>query len=119
MKSVGIIYSGTPDKEYFFLCPVDDIEAGDFVAVETRNNGISVARVNSVTEEDTLATAWVIGKIDVASHEKRKSDMIRKKALHEKMHAELVILKQREAYAEAAERSETMRALLEEYDSIK
>jgi len=119
MKSVGIIYSGTPDKEYFFLCPVDDIEVGDFVAVETRNNGISAVRVNSVTDDTTIASAWVIDKIDVASHEKRKSDAIRKAELKERMDAELIAIKQREAYVEAAEKSADMKMLLEEFDSIK
>lgn len=65
-------------KEYDFKyeCEVIDIKVGDKVIVESRN-GLGIATVKTVIrlavgEKYEKATAWVVQKVDMEAHNRRK-----------------------------------------------
>jgi len=120
MKSVGVIFSSTPDTVYSYLCDDDlEVAVGDFIVVETKAKGYQVVKANSVSAPTGMEAVWVVDKVDISAYEERKVKAIRKHELEQLAHAEYHAVKQREAYEAAAEKSPVLKDILEELDSLK
>lgn len=76
---IGVKYDDNPygtEYDFKYECEVIDIKVGDKVVVESRN-GLGIATVKTVIrlavgEKYEKATAWVVQKIDMTTHNQRK-----------------------------------------------
>lgn len=78
-----------------------------------------VVKVMSVSEEtDDRATKYIVSKVDVAAYEKRMADEAKRKALMEKMEKRAEQIRKFKIFELMAKADKSMKALLDEYNSI-
>lgn len=66
MKVAAVMFSGS-HQQYDYLCPFDDVKAGDSVIVSTRRGEATVI-VAEIKESSDKATVEILRKADVDRH---------------------------------------------------
>lgn len=110
-------YEGYEGKEYAYMTDID-FKEGDFAVVKVESV-YKVVKVMSVSEEtDDRATKYIVSKVDVAAYEKRMADEAKRKALMEKMEKRAEQIRKFKIFELMAKADKSMKALLDEYNSI-
>lgn len=102
---------------YDFLNEDATIEPGDKVVVES-SNGLGIAVVHHVIDSSPKATAWVVQKIDLTTHNARKEKMAKLKSLKAQMEARRKKLEAEHLYKLMAQEDPTMASLLGAYQAL-
>lgn len=82
IRYVGIKFDVSSDRNlkstgvYTFLTDLDNLKVDDIVVVET-SNGYGVGRVDSFLKCSTVASKWVMQKVDLDAHAKRIEKSVR------------------------------------------
>ena len=110
-------------KRYIFAC-YDDVKEDDVVVVDTQY-GYQLAKVvetnadfDSVRMSNDVIIKEVVCKVDFSAFNERAERAKKKKSLEEKMKKRFKELEKTELYKMMAEKDETMRTMLEEYQSL-
>lgn len=89
MKSIKVRLKDNADmrwskKNYSFLCPIDNIEIGDYVLLDSKKgNRFSLGKVTDVGEENAFtAYAYVICKLPIKDLDRRLNFIKKKRIEH-------------------------------------
>ncbi|MBZ9622947.1 hypothetical protein G9F71_008775 [Clostridium sp. FP2] len=116
MKNAVVKFPNT-SKQYHFMTDLD-LETGDMVVCDTAV-GVTVAIVTRLEEEvSSLATKWIIGKVDMAAHTKRMELEAKKKDIKAKMEKRRKKLEDIAVFSILAKEDPDMAELLKEYQEI-
>ncbi|MCP4280095.1 MAG: hypothetical protein GY776_08825 [Alteromonas sp.] len=80
---VAVQFRGN-NKEYIYNTTHKNHEVGDMVVVESPHDGlvvVAVSRLEITRGEARLATKWIVALVDVAAHEQRLANDLRKAEL--------------------------------------
>jgi len=116
MKNAVVKFQGT-SKHYHFITDLD-LHEGDTVVCDTAV-GITVAAVIRIEEEvSSLATKWIIDKVDIDTHKRRMELEAKKKDIKAKMEKRRKKLEDIAVFAILAKEDPDMAELLKEYQEI-
>jgi len=116
MKNAVVKFQGT-SKHYHFITDLD-LQEGDTVVCDTAV-GITVAAVIRIEEEvSSLATKWIIDKVDIDTHKRRMELEAKKKDIKAKMEKRRKKLEDIAVFAILAKEDSDMAELLKEYQEI-
>lgn len=117
---------GPAMQTYFFKTDIK-LKAGDLVVVDS-TNGMDLCRVQSNSLERSLdaniitafnkAKAWVVDKVDITSHEKRRLATERKKFIMSQLAERREAMEETAIYNLLAEKDPEAKKLLEELEKL-
>lgn len=105
------------DEVYLYLVDIENLKSGDYVVVETRKT-YSVARFIAYTNRNTLSrdiTKWVVQKLDMKAHKKRKDKFQEFSEVREKMMERVEELEELKLFESLSEKDKEMKQLLKKY----
>ena len=114
------------DQVYVYLVDIENLKCGDYVVVETRGT-LSVARFIAYTNRNPLAytnrntldseiTKWVVQKIDMKTHKKRKENYEKLIEIKTKMLERVQELEELDMFERLSDKE--MKNILKEYKKI-
>lgn len=126
IQDVNTNYDSFREKEYNFQTDIEDLVLGDSLVVETVN-GLRIAKFTGYIdlgfginlESVTYPSKWVIQKIDLSTHNKRKENAERVEKLKIMLENERKKAAELEIYEILAKTNPEMKTLLEEYKTLK
>lgn len=107
-------------KQYVFKC-AEEVSEGDLVVCET-SRGFGVGRVCSIEIRKSRieqANAWIICKLDLSAHLERLKTEARLNELKSQMLERKKELDEEMIFMLLAEKDPSMKAMLEEFKSLK
>lgn len=108
------------DEVYVYLIDIENLKCGDYVVVETRGT-LSAARFISYTNRNPLdyeITKWVVQKIDMKTHNKRKENHEKLIEIKSKMLERVQELEELNMFEKLSEKDSEMKKLLKDYKKI-
>lgn len=97
------------------------ISVGDVVVVHTGHHGLSLARINAISDTNLDAIACgreVVSKVDFAAYEARRARAARLAQLKREMDTKVQQIQQEAIYAMMAEKDPALKTMLDEWQAL-
>lgn len=107
------------NKEYAFLCDIEDVEVDDYILVDTAR-GYQVAVVTRIAEEDKQANKWVVCRLTdiLYNFEDKMAKLAKKSIIMERIKARYEKITGIEIYRKASKLDNELKILFDEYDKL-